>query len=58
MLWGAVLFAFGNVVYSILKRNLGDFKIVRIPHYANHSAKEDYRKQVNYIINSLEQTKT
>jgi len=53
-----VLFAFGNVVYSILKRNLGDFKIVRIPHYANHSAKEDYRKQVNYIINSLEQTKT
>ena len=46
------LIAFGNDVYSILNRNFKDeFKILKVPHYANYSSKETYRDQVNNIVN-------
>ena len=41
------LIAFGNESYDILKRNLNnEFKIHKIPHYANYSSKEKYRMQI------------
>ena len=49
------LVAFGNESFDILKRNLkNDFKILKIPHYANYSSKEKYRQQIQEVIeNSL-----
>jgi hypothetical protein len=44
-----LLVAFGDIVYDILKRNLMDFKIVKIPHYAHHIGKEKYREQVKSV---------
>ena len=41
-----LLVAFGGIVYEILRRNLKDFKIVKIPHYAHFMNKEKYRDQV------------
>ena len=44
------LIAFGNVTFDILKRNLqGEFRLLKIPHYANYSNKETYRQQVKEI---------
>ena len=41
------LIAFGNITYDILERNLKDeFKILKVPHYANYTNKEKYREQV------------
>ena len=44
-----LIVAFGNIVYGILKRNLREFEIVMIPHYAHHISKEKYREQVKSI---------
>ena len=45
------LIAFGNESYDILKRNLNnEFKIHKIPHYANYSSKEKYRMQINEVM--------
>jgi len=41
-----LLIAFGNIVYDILEKNLSEFKIVKIPHYAHFMSKEKYREQV------------
>jgi len=43
------LIAFGNDVHDILKRNLPEFKIVKITHYAHQISKEKYREQVKTI---------
>lgn len=43
------LVAFGNAVYAILKRNLPEFEIVKIPHYAHYMSKEKYREQIKTI---------
>ena len=43
------LVAFGKVVYLILKKNLSEFKIVKIPHYAHHMSKEKYRECVKSL---------
>ena len=45
--------AFGDIVYKILKRNMSEFKIVKIPHYAHRIAKEKYREQVKAILVNL-----
>jgi len=48
-----LIVAFGNIVYNILKENLSnEFKIIKIPHYANWGSKENYREQVKKILNS------
>ena len=44
------LVAFGNDVYDILKRNLPEFEIVKIPHYAHFISKEKYREQIRQSI--------
>ena len=45
------LIAFGNESYDILKRNLNnEFKIHKIPHYANYSSKEKYRVQIKEVM--------
>ena len=45
------LIAFGNESYDILKRNLNnEFKIHKIPHYANYSSKEKYRMQIKEVM--------
>jgi len=44
------LVAFGNTVYDILKRNLAEFEIIKIPHYAHQMSKETYREQVKEIL--------
>ncbi len=42
-----LLVTFGKDAETIAKRNLGkEFEIVRIPHYANYSSKDQYREQV------------
>ena len=45
------LVAFGNVVHDILKKNLPEFEIVKIPHYTawNYNNKDEYRKRVRQI---------
>ena len=48
------LVAFGNDVYDILKRNLLEFEIVKIPHYAHFISKEKYREQVRQLIREHE----
>tara|TARA_B100000029_G_C17137310_1_gene801037 strand:- start:25 stop:612 length:588 start_codon:yes stop_codon:yes gene_type:complete len=45
-----LLVAFGNIVYEILKRNMDDFKITKIPHYAHYMSKEKYREEVKKVI--------
>ena len=42
------LVAFGRAVHDILKKNLPEFEIVKIPHYAarNYNNKDEYRKRV------------
>jgi len=48
------LIAFGNESFDILKRNLkNDFKILKIPHYANYSSKEKYRQQIQEVVGNL-----
>ena len=45
------LVAFGNAVHDILKKNLPEFEIVKIPHYTawNYNNKDEYRKRVRQI---------
>lgn len=44
------LIAFGNYTYDILLRNFKDeFKLLKVPHYANYANKEKYREQVKTI---------
>ena len=45
------LVAFGRAVHDILKKNLPEFEIVKIPHYAarNYNNKDEYRKRVRQI---------
>ena len=46
------LIAFGNEVYTILNRHLKDqFKILKVPHYANYINKEAYREEVKKCLN-------
>ncbi len=46
-----VLIAFGNEVFNILNRHLKDrFKIIKVPHYANYTNKEEYREQIKTIF--------
>lgn len=46
-----VLVTFGKDAEVIAKRNLAEeFRILRIPHYANYSSKEIYREQVGNIL--------
>ena len=47
------LVAFGNDVYDILKRNLPEFEIVKISHYAHFISKEKYREQVKTALQNF-----
>ena len=47
------LVAFGNDVYDILKRNLPEFEIVKISHYAHFISKEKYREQVKTTLQNF-----
>ena len=47
------LVAFGNDVYYILKRNLPEFEVVKIPHYAHFISKEKYREQVKTTLQNF-----
>ena len=47
------LVAFGNDVYDILKRNLPEFEVVKIPHYAHFISKEKYREQVKTTLQNF-----
>ena len=41
------IIAFGNDAYSILLRNFKEqYKILKVPHYANYTSKETYRQQI------------
>jgi len=45
------IIAFGNDAYSILSRNFKDqYKVLKVPHYANYTSKEKYREQVCSIL--------
>ena len=42
--------AFGRDSYNILKSHFkNDFKILKVPHYANYSSKEKYREEVKLV---------
>ena len=46
------IIAFGNCAYDVLRRNLKEHEykaLKKVPHYANYTSKEDYRKQVKSI---------
>ena len=45
-----IIIAFGNDTYNIINRNINKFKILKIPHYAMHMNKEEYRKEVKNIL--------
>ena len=48
------LIAFGNVVYNILTRNLGnEFKIFRIRHYSHFMNRDTYRNEVLELCEQL-----
>ena len=44
------LIAFGDTVHKILKKNLAEFEIIKIPHYAHQMSKETYREKVKEIL--------
>ena len=50
------LVAFGRAVHDILKKNLPEFEIVKIPHYTawNYNNKDEYRKRVRQLIREHE----
>jgi hypothetical protein len=42
-----IIIAFGNDAYSILLRNFkNQYKVLKVPHYANYTSKEKYRGEV------------
>lgn len=42
--------AFGADAYSIVARNFqNQYRVLKIPHYANYSSKEKYREQVSAV---------
>ena len=44
------LTAFGTDTFSILNRSFkNEFRILKVPHYANYTNKENYRKQVKEV---------
>ena len=44
------IIAFGKDAYVILVRNLKyEYKIFKVPHYANYTSKENYREQIKSI---------
>lgn len=46
------IIAFGNDTHKILSNNLSsEYSIIRIPHYSNYISKENYKKQVDRILN-------
>jgi len=49
-----IIIAFGNDAYSILTRNFKDqYRVFKVPHYANYTSKERYREQVQDLIKSI-----
>jgi len=49
-----IIIAFGNDAYSILTRNFKDqYRVLKVPHYANYTSKERYREQVQDLIKSI-----
>jgi hypothetical protein len=41
------IIAFGNDAYTILLRNFkNQYKVLKVPHYANYTSKENYRQQI------------
>lgn len=49
-----LLVTFGMDAEVIARRNLGkEFRIVRIPHYANYISKESYRQQLEELLPTL-----
>lgn len=49
-----LIISFGVATYKILKRNFNEkYKIVKIPHYAHQISKENYREEVNKILDEL-----
>ena len=45
-----IIIAFGEDTYDILNRNINKFKVLKIPHYAIHMKKEEYREEVKNIL--------
>jgi len=43
------IIAFGGTVFNILKRNLPEFKILKISHYAHFISKEKLREEVEVL---------
>jgi len=44
------IIAFGKDSYDVLIRNLKDeYKVLKVPHYANYTSKENYREQIKSI---------
>ena len=49
------IIAFGNVVYNILERNLGDqFYINKLTHYSHYISQENYREKVLSLIQEMD----
>jgi hypothetical protein len=46
------IIAFGNDAYKILSNNLsGEYDIGKIPHYSHFISKENYKKEIDTILN-------
>jgi len=49
-----LIIAFGNAVYSLLKKHFKDkYQIVKVPHYSNYISKENYRRKVINTIKNF-----
>jgi hypothetical protein len=49
------IIAFGNAVYNILERNLGDqFYINKLTHYSHYISQENYREKVLSLIQEMD----
>ncbi|MBP7700531.1 hypothetical protein KA111_00555 [Candidatus Woesebacteria bacterium] len=48
-----LIIAFGNDVYKILQKHfVGQYQIIKIPHYSKHISKEDYRAEVEKLLSA------
>jgi len=49
-----LIISFGNDAFNILDKYFRhSFRIIKIPHYSNHISKEDYKKEVHRILESI-----
>ena len=50
-----IIIAFGNHTFTILDKYFKHkFQIIKVPHYSMHISKEDYKNEIDRLINQIQ----